>query len=128
SQRIDSTFSPVLPFSVTRARVKINAQPASLPPGATYAPATVDPVHTSAAGAITTRASNRVVVARQQVRVGTLRTIGIVLASLALLTLVLRRRFSPPVVVDLVQQATKDCLVIDVVSLDEIEGRRRVEV
>src|SRR5439155_24128485 len=38
------------------------------------------------------------------------------------------RRFARPLLLGPLRQATKDCLLIDVVSLDRIDGGRRVEV
>ena len=126
--RVDTTFSPVLPFSVTNSLIKVNAQPASLPPGATYAPATADPIHPSRAASVPTMGPNVVTIAGHEVRVTVLRAAGVLLAWLAVMVLVLcrllggRRPEGDPV-----HRLARGCVFVEVDSLRDV-GDRTVAV
>jgi len=87
---IDSTFSPVLPISVTPTVVRIDVVPAAAPIGATYAPQTgqdalsltLKPVQS---GSIPRRAANLVTIARYQLPVLVMRVLGLIALGLAIL-------------------------------------------
>jgi hypothetical protein len=82
---IRETFSPVLPFSVTAAVIKLDVGPATTPPGATYVPPTGHQALASALspvqmGTVQHRVTNFVTVARYHVSVFAARILGLMLA------------------------------------------------
>ena len=87
---IDSTFSPVLPISVTPTVVRLDIVPTAAPLGATYAPQTgqdalslaLKPVQS---GSIPRRAANLVTIARYQLPVLAMRVLGLIALGLAIL-------------------------------------------
>ena len=94
---IDSTFSPVLPFSASATQVKLVIAAAVAPPGATYQPpsqadslnATVKPAQ---AGSIPGRAANLVSIARYAIPVFTIRILGLLMLVLAALVAIIHDR------------------------------------
>ncbi|MGH9918398.1 MAG: hypothetical protein ACRD6W_05960, partial [Nitrososphaerales archaeon] len=89
-EHVDTVFSPTLPFSVSQDAVTLDVSAAPAPPGATYAlpsasaelASTVNP---SQVGTIPHVAPNVVSVAKYDLAVPTLRILGILFASLALI-------------------------------------------
>jgi signal peptidase I len=100
-KKINSTFSPVLPFTVTQSSITLNDAVAPAPPGATYvAPSassglasTLNPVQT---GSVPHQVANVFSFAKYDIKVPLLRLLGIIFGALAvasaLLHDVLRRR------------------------------------
>jgi signal peptidase I len=87
---ITSSFSPVLPFTLSPLVLSLAIVSAAAPPGATYAgpsPAATlaAGLHPTQAGMIPGQAANSLSLARYHVAVSTIRGIGIGLAALALL-------------------------------------------
>ncbi len=95
---IDQKFSPVLPFAVTTTAIRVDVAVAPPPPGATYVPSTAASaltavLHPAQPGSIPHQVTNVISVAKYKVPVSLIRTLGIVLAVLALaLALVHDRR------------------------------------
>ncbi|MCU1489469.1 MAG: Signal peptidase [Acidimicrobiaceae bacterium] len=87
---IAQTFLPVIPFEITPTAITLNMVTAPAPPGATYVlpsasvalAATLAP---TASGSIPHQVDDFVAVARYQIDVSSIRVLGIVLATLALL-------------------------------------------
>jgi signal peptidase I len=136
-QSIDETFSPVLPFAVSRTAIRIDAPAASLPSGATTSTAaSAGSALTAVLGptsshAIPAQVANEISIAKYRVRVSELRVIGIVFALLALVLAVvhdrLRRR--------LVRRSEEEqiakqfnALIVPVAALGPTEGRTLVRV
>lgn len=87
---INETFSPILPFSITAAVIKLDVAPPSTPPGATYVPPTADQALASALdpvqrGTVDHRVPNFVSIARYRITVTAARIAGFMLLLLALL-------------------------------------------
>ena len=98
-KRISSTFSPVLPFTVTTAEVKLDVAPAVSPPGATYTPPTdhsalAAALQPSASGTIPRLGANHISIARYRVTIFGLRVLGLFLLALALLIAAFHDRLS----------------------------------
>jgi signal peptidase I len=94
---VDTTFSPVLPFSVTATEVRLDVATSAIVPGATSTPptqqdalsATINPVQS---GSIPKRAANEVTIARYPIPVIALRIAGLLALALALALAVLHDR------------------------------------
>ena len=87
---IDDEFSPILPFAITTAAVRLDLAIAPLPPGATYERTTAGTalasvVHPSQPGTIPHPIANDVSIARYQLSVSKLRVLGGVVFALLLL-------------------------------------------
>ena len=95
---IDQKFSPVLPFAVTTTAIRVDVAVAPPPPGATYVPSTAATALTAVLqpaqpGSVPHQVTNVISVAKYKVPVSLVRTLGIVMAVLALvLSLVHDRR------------------------------------
>ena len=94
---IDSTFSPVLPFSATSLAVKLNVASAVLPPGATYTPqsgvaALASALEPSQEGTIPTTGKNHITIARYGIPVLDVRLFGLVALALGALLAILHGR------------------------------------
>jgi len=124
--RIDETFSPVLPFSVTAAVIKLDVAPPSTPPGATYVPPTADDSLAAAldpvqSGTVLHQVTNVVSIARYRITVTAARIAGFTLMLLGLLAAIvsaerLRRRHTEwPAETQIA--AHFGCLVVSVDSL-----------
>ncbi len=123
--QIRETFSPVLPFTVTSAVVKLDVGPASTPPGATYAPSTggqalASALHPAQMGTVQHRVTNFVTVARYHVSVIAARLLGLMLAFALLVVavvhhLLLRRHVARPIEQRIAEHF--GCLLVPVDSL-----------
>jgi hypothetical protein len=87
---INATFSPVLPFTVTKTTITLDAAVAPPPPGATYvAPsastALASTVHPTQTGSIPHLVANEISVAKYDIPVPLLRVLGFVFGALALI-------------------------------------------
>ena len=100
-QSIDETFSPVLPFAVSRTAIRVDAPVSALPAGATYTPTSTSSalaavLNPAQAGGIPHVVANDLSIAKYKVPVAALRVLGTAFCVLALaLALVhdrLRRR------------------------------------
>jgi signal peptidase I len=96
---IRSTFSPVLPFSVTNAEVKLDVAPPVSPPGATYTPPTdhsalAKALRPSASGTIPRLGANHISIARYRVTVFGVRMFGLLMLALALVIAAFHDRLS----------------------------------
>jgi signal peptidase I len=96
-RRIDQKFSPVLPFAVTTTAIRVDVAVAPPPPGATYVPSTaatalLTALHPSQSGSIPHLVTNVISIAKYKVPVSALRTLGIVLAVLAVALAVVHDR------------------------------------
>jgi hypothetical protein len=97
AKQISSTFSPVLPFSVTTAEVKLDVAPSLSPPGATYTPMTdhsalAAALRPSAPGTIPRLGANHISIARYRVTVFGVRVFGLLMLAVALLIAVFHDR------------------------------------
>jgi signal peptidase I len=94
---IDSTFSPVLPISVTPSVVRLDVAPAVSPPGATYTPqsgadALDAALRPTQSGTIPHQTANLVAIARYEVPVIALRLLGLIALVLAVAFAILTDR------------------------------------
>jgi signal peptidase I len=94
---INSTFSPVLPFSATSSSVKLAVTSAVLPPGATYTPqsgvaALASALKPSQPGSIPSTARNHITIARYRIPVLDIRLFGISALALAALLAIFSSR------------------------------------
>jgi len=94
---IDQTFSPVIPVTVTQASITLDVTSAPAPPGATYVPTSAktelaSTLHPTQPGTIPHVVANQITFAKYKIPVSLLRTLGIILAILALMLAVLHDR------------------------------------
>ena len=127
---VDTTFSPVLPFTVTDTTITLNAAVAPAPPGATYVASSAGAalsatVHPTQAGSIPHLVANDVSLARYALPVPALRVLAYVFAALALafgvLHDVLRRRKTMRSDEELIARRL-DSMIVPVASLSEPGG------
>lgn len=134
---IHETFSPILPFAVTAAVIKLDVAPATTPPGATYVPPTADDSLASALDpvqqeSVLHRVTNFVSIARYRVTVTAARVAGFTLALLALLAAVISvnglRRRHPGWPLEERIAARFGCLVVPVDSPGMRDGSEPVAI
>jgi signal peptidase I len=94
---INSTFAPVLPFTVTTAALRLNVTPTGPVVGATYKPETPQSALNAAvkpfqSGSIPRLAANPISIARYQVRVLVVRVAGLISLVLAMVAALLLDR------------------------------------
>ncbi len=135
-QPIDQKFTPVLPFAVSKASIRVDAAAAPPPPGATYEPATAGTalaaaLHPTLAGSIPHLGANDVTIAKYQVPVPALRVLGIVFALFALALALIhdraRRKGAKPSDEELTARRLH-ALIVPVQTLGSPEGQKSVAV
>lgn len=136
THRINDKFSPVLPFAVSKAAIRVDVAVAPPPPGATYVPgssatalaAALHPVQT---GSVPKIVANEIAVAKYKIAVPAIRVLGIALAVLALLLAIvhdrLRRRGHKRSNEEVIARRLH-ALIVPVAALGAAEGRAPIAV
>lgn len=135
-KRVDETFSPVLPFSVSQSMIKLEIAPPTAPPGATYAPPSANATLVAAtnpvqAGSVPRKAANLLNVARYRIAVPAIRLLGLLVLALAFVmatlhVLLVRRKVGLPQEALIARHFRAH--VVPVASLEQAQGSAPLEV
>jgi signal peptidase I len=135
-QAIDQTFSPVLPFAVSRTAIRVDAPTAPLPSGATSTAASAGSalqavLHPTGSGVVAQQVANVLSIAKYKVRVSALRVLGVIFmvlsVGLAVLHDRLRRRLARGSEEESIAKQL-NALIVPVTSLGAADGHTLISV
>jgi signal peptidase I len=136
NRRINDKFSPVLPFTVTKAAIRVDVAVAPPPPGATYVPgssatALAAALHPVQVGSVPKVVANDIAVAKYKFAVPAVRVLGIAFALLMVLLAIvhdrLRRRGTKRSNEEVIARRLH-ALIVPVAALDTADGRAPIVV
>jgi signal peptidase I len=136
SKPIHETFSPVLPFDVAPTVITLDVAVAPAPPGATYvAPSASSQlsaaVHPSQPGTIPQIVPNVISIAKYEIELPTLRLVGYIIGSLALIVAIahdiIRRRRTLRSVEEIIARR-RHVMIVPIASLATVSDSTELEV